>query len=125
MRLIMTRLSLALLLLLIFSSPTSAQSNSTGEEFKIVGYYPSWVAEERGYEVMDLPAEQMTHIMYAFANVCWDGVHGNLDPSGPNPKEWVCEDENGPIDVPNGSIVLGDPEQDVHKSYPGDSEDER
>ncbi|GAF19752.1 chitinase [Bacillus sp. JCM 19046] len=124
MRQIMTRLSLALILLLVFSSPTSAQSNSTGEEFKIVGYYPSWVAEERGYEVMDLPAEQMTHIMYAFANVCWDGVHGNLDPSGPNPKEWVCEDENGPIDVPNGSIVLGDPEQDVHKSYPGDSEDE-
>lgn len=113
------------LVFLLSGTQTFAKADSASEDFKVVGYYPSWVAEERGYEVMDLPAEQMTHVMYAFANVCWDGVHGNLDPSGPNPQEWVCEDENGPIDVPNGSIVLGDPEQDVHKRYPGDSEDEQ
>ncbi|MFS0785764.1 glycosyl hydrolase family 18 protein [Shouchella sp. 1P09AA] len=113
---------LIIITLLLFSS--SDQAKAEQAEKKIVGYYPSWVAEERGYEVTDLPAENMTHIMYAFANVCWDGVHGNLDPTGPNPQEWACEDENGIIDVPNGTIVLGDPEQDVHKMYPGDREDE-
>ncbi|UTR07416.1 glycosyl hydrolase family 18 protein [Alkalihalobacillus sp. LMS6] len=118
------RISVCLIIITLLFFGSFDQAKAEQAEKKIVGYYPSWVAEERGYEVTDIPAENMTHIMYAFANVCWNGVHGNLDPSGPNPQEWACEDENGAIDVPNGTIVLGDPEQDVHKMYPGDHEDE-
>ncbi|MFB4212109.1 glycosyl hydrolase family 18 protein [Shouchella sp. JSM 1781072] len=118
------RISVCLIIITLLFFGSFDQAKAERAEKKIVGYYPSWVAEERGYEVTDIPAKNMTHIMYAFANVCWNGVHGNLDPSGPNPQEWACEDENGAIDVPNGTIVLGDPEQDVHKMYPGDHEDE-
>ncbi|GAF21879.1 MULTISPECIES: glycosyl hydrolase family 18 protein [Shouchella] len=126
MRIKRTSLLFIIITLLLFNGSDQATwaNEQQHEALKVVGYYPSWVAEERGYEVKDLPAEQMTHIMYAFANVCWEGVHGNLDPSGPNPREWICEDEAGPIDVPNGTIVLGDPEQDVRKVYPGDDEEE-
>lgn len=94
------------------------------EEYKIVGYYPSWAAYGRDYQVYDMDVSDVTHINYAFADICWEGRHGNPDPEGPNPQTWACEDENGVINVPNGSIVLGDPWIDVQKSNPGDSWDE-
>ncbi|NDI35829.1 glycosyl hydrolase family 18 protein [Chengkuizengella sediminis] len=92
--------------------------------YKIVGYYPSWGAYGRDYQVWDMDVSKVTHINYAFADICWDGRHGNPDPTGPNPTTWTCQDENGTIDVPNGSIVLGDPWIDVQKSNPGDTWDE-
>lgn len=59
----------------------------------IVGYFISWGVYGRDYHVMDIPAEQITHINYAFAN----------------------------IDGSSLEIVLGDPYADIDKFYPGDS----
>lgn len=53
----------------------------------IVGYYPSWAAS-RGYLVKDIPAEKLTHINYAFANLS-----------------------------SNGECVLGDPAEDIDRVY--------
>ena len=57
---------------------------------RIVGYYTSWSIYARNYHVPDIPAERVTHINYAFAN------------------------------LQNGLIVLGDPYADIDRFYPGD-----
>ena len=36
---------------------------------RIVGYFPSWGIYGRDYQVEDIPAEKLTHINYAFANI--------------------------------------------------------
>lgn len=103
------------------------QDNSyvdAAEEYKIVGYYPSWGAYGRDYQVSEMDPTKVTHINYAFADICWDGRHGNSHPESPNPQTWTCQDEAGVINVPNGTIVLGDPWIDVQKSFPGDTWDE-
>ncbi|TPE70364.1 chitinase [Halalkalibacterium halodurans] len=99
-------------------------AETSDDQYKIVAYYPSWGAYGRDYQVWDIDASKISHINYAFANICWDGRHGNPDPAGPNPQTWSCQDENGVIDVPNGSIVMGDPWIDAQKSNPGDTWDE-
>ena len=93
-------------------------------DYKIVGYYPSWGAYARNYLVSDIDASKVTHINYAFADIAWNGIHGNPDPTGPNPQTWTTQDEVGVINVPNGTIVMGDPWIDAQKSYPGDTWDQ-
>ncbi|WP_375540964.1 glycosyl hydrolase family 18 protein [Paenibacillus tyrfis] len=102
------------------------QKAEAASAYKIVGYYPSWGANTTGrnYQVNEMDVSKVTHINYAFADICWNGIHGNPDPTGPNPNTWPCQDEVGNISVPNGTIVLGDPWIDVQKSYPGDTWDE-
>nr|ADJ56636.1 chitinase [Bacillus sp. SC081] len=113
----------AMILSLSFFNGESAKASSD-KSYKIIGYYPSWGAYGRDFQVWDMDASKVSHINYAFADICWEGRHGNPDPTGPNPQTWSCQDENGVIDVPNGSIVMGDPWIDVQKSNAGDTWDE-
>ncbi|SDY00491.1 chitinase [Evansella caseinilytica] len=122
MLIIMAALLLVVTLVPINQSVSAAEKSD--DQYKIVAYYPSWGAYGRDYQVWEMDASKVSHINYAFANVCWDGRHGNSDPTGPNPQTWTCQDENGVIDVPNGSIVMGDPWIDAQKSNPGDTWDE-
>jgi len=124
-----TRLMLTAMLLSIvcaFGSPVFASSVNTQEEgYKIVGYFPSWGAYGRNFNVADIDGSKLTHINYAFADICWNGIHGNPDPSSPNTQTWACQNEAGQnINVPNGTIVLGDPWIDAQKSFPGDTWDQ-
>ena len=57
---------------------------------RIVGYYTSWSIYARDFHVPDIPAERITAINYAFAN-----IH-------------------------DGEIALGDPYADIDRYYPGD-----
>nr|WP_235440476.1 glycosyl hydrolase family 18 protein [Paenibacillus sp. DMB20] len=112
----------ALLAPACFTGPGQA---SAAESYKMVGYYPSWAAYGRNYNVSDIDPGKMTHINYAFADICWNGRHGNPDPASPNPSTWTCQDENSQtINVPNGTIVLGDPWIDTGKRFPGDAWDQ-
>ncbi|WP_226568589.1 glycosyl hydrolase family 18 protein [Bacillus stratosphericus] len=108
---------------LSFFNGESAKASSD-KSYKMIGYYPSWGAYGRNFQVWDMNVSKVSHINYAFADICWEGRHGNPDPIGPNPQTWSCQDENGVIDVPNGSIVMGDPWIDAQKSNPGDTWDE-
>ncbi len=58
---------------------------------RVIGYFAAWSVYGRDYHVSQLPAAQLTHINYAFANVSASGE---------------CE--------------LGDPYADTDKAYPGD-----
>lgn len=100
-------------------------ANAEGNNYKIVGYYASWAAYGRLFNVADIDATKMNVINYAFADICWNGVHGNPDPTGPNPVTWTCQNEQGQaISVPNGTIVLGDPWIDAQKSFGDDKWDD-
>ena len=119
-------LGLSLLLSVIIPSfvlqPATA---AAADSYKIVGYYPSWAAYGRNYNVTDIDPTKVTHINYAFADICWNGIHGNPDPSGPNPVTWTCQNEKSQtINVPNGTIVLGDPWIDTGKTFAGDTWDQ-
>ncbi len=125
-----TRLMLAAIFLLIvsvfppaaFAAPVSTQED---DGYKVVGYFPSWGAYGRNFNVADIDGSKLTHINYAFADICWNGRHGNPDPTGPNTQTWACQNEAGQtINVPNGTIVLGDPWIDAQKSFAGDTWDQ-
>ena len=61
---------------------------------RVIGYFAAWGVYGRDYHVADVPAELLTHINYAFANISEDG-----------------------------RCVLGDPYADTDKAYPGDTWD--
>jgi chitinase len=61
---------------------------------RVIGYYTAWSTYGRDYQVSEIPADKLTHINYAFANISSEGT-----------------------------IALGDPYADVDKFLPGDSWD--
>ena len=65
----------------------------TGDK-KIVAYYPSWATYARNYQVADIPAQKITHINFAFANIA------------------------------DGKCVVGDSYADTDKAFAGDSWDQ-
>jgi chitinase len=78
-------LVLSLVLPYVVYQEVNAATNDPNNNYKIVGYYPSWAAYGRAYNVKDMDVSKVTHVNYAFADICWDGKHGNPDPEGPNP----------------------------------------
>lgn len=61
---------------------------------KVIAYYPAWATYARNYQVFDIPAQKLTTINYAFANIS------------------------------NGRCVLGDSYADTDKAFAGDSWDQ-
>lgn len=61
---------------------------------RVIGYFAAWAVYGRDYHVTDIPAQLLTHINYAFANISEEG-----------------------------RCVLGDPYADTDKAYPGDTWD--
>ncbi len=57
---------------------------------RVVGYFPAWAVYDRGFHVADLPADELTHVNYAF------------------------------IQVVDGACAHHDTYADLEKSYPGD-----
>lgn len=116
----------AALIITLFAGLGGAAATVNAEgNYKLVGYYASWAAYGRAFNVTDIDPTKMNVINYAFADICWNGVHGNADPTGPNPVTWSCQNEQGQtISVPNGTIVLGDPWIDTQKSFGDDKWDD-
>lgn len=107
---------------LIFGNIGASKSAEASSESvnKVVGYYTSWGAKDRDYQVEDIDGTNLTHINYAFADICWNGVHGNPSVGNPGSKTWKCQDKSIPLQskkIPNGTVVLGDPEIDVQRAY--------
>jgi len=95
------------------SQTESPRSQSTaiipGSDYNIVTYYMSWAgsAEARNYQPTDIDVTQVTHINYAFADLCWKSFG-----TGPN----KCQNEDVPLQkdyVFDGEMVVGDPELDL------------
>ncbi len=65
------------------------------EGWRVVGYFTAWGVYARDFHVEDLPADQLTHVNYAFANIS-----------------------------ASGECVLGDPYADTERTYEGDAWDD-
>lgn len=63
-------------------------------EWRVVGYFTAWGVYARDFHVDELPADRLTHVNYAFANIS-----------------------------ESGECVLGDPYADTERSYEGDAWD--
>ncbi|MVO99790.1 glycosyl hydrolase family 18 protein [Paenibacillus lutrae] len=99
-------------------SPVQAAAADSSQ--KIVGYFTSWGIYGRNYKVSDIDATKLTHLNYAFADICWGGRHGNPSQDSPNKNTWSCTDPAVPLQnkqVPNGTIVVGEPWADVNTPY--------
>lgn len=74
---------IAALVLTLFSTlGGSPKTANAAQDYKLVGYYASWAAYGRAYNVTDIDPTKMNVINYAFADICWNGIHGNPDPIG-------------------------------------------
>ena len=47
---------------------------------RIIGYLASWGVRPKGIRIADLPGDQLTHIIYAFARITEDGRFALGDP---------------------------------------------
>jgi chitinase len=74
-------------------APTPNPTSSTSGN-RFIAYFTEWGIYGRNYHVSNIPADQITHINYAFANVS-----------------------------SSGECVMGDSYADIDKFYPGDSWD--
>jgi chitinase len=63
---------------LIFLLCASASLNAAVESV-VVGYFAEWDVYERNYHASDIPAEKLTHINYAFAQIDHHGEVKEFD----------------------------------------------
>lgn len=80
-----------LLLTGLTAASAAASSAAYDLDRQIVGYFTSWSIYGRNFHVADIPAERVSAVNYAFANIA------------------------------DGEIALGDPYADIDRWYPGDS----
>lgn len=74
---------------------TAAWAQDTTPTYRVVGYFSSWGIYDREYFVTTVPADQLTHINYAFV--------------------FISDD---------GECMFGDEWADAQFPYPGDNEDD-
>ena len=79
---------------------------------EVVAYYPGWKSADFPVNASNIRAGNVSLIQYAFADICWDGEHGNPAPDGGGVS--ACLDGEGKAARPaNGSIVLPAPQSDA------------
>lgn len=92
----------------LWESPMSAATTAVpGSDYTLVSYYMAWSVYEREYDPEDVDVSRMTHINYAFADLCWKK-------SGSGGAE--CQNEDIPLQqdyVFDGEIIVGDTEVDL------------
>ena len=48
---------------------------------EVIGYYPGWKSDAFAVTAANVDAGKLTMALYAFVDVCWEGKHGNPEPS--------------------------------------------
>ncbi|KAB8058942.1 chitinase [Janthinobacterium sp. FT14W] len=85
---------------------------AAGPAPEVVAYYPAWKSADFPVTETNIRAGNVSLIQYAFADICWDGEHGNPAPDGGGVS--ACLDADGKPSRPaNGSIVLPAPQADA------------
>src|SRR5471030_706163 len=72
-----------------------AATASAAQTREIVGYYPGWKSAMFPADAAHIDATQLTVVLFAFLDTCWNGRHGN-----PNPAAGVvaaCPEVSGAL----------------------------
>ncbi|WP_036719411.1 glycosyl hydrolase family 18 protein [Paenibacillus sp. JCM 10914] len=92
----------------LWSSSISDSITATpGSNYNNITYYTAWSVYARGFQPERVDVSQITHINYAFADLCWK-LYSTAG------KE--CSNENIPLQdryVHDGEMVVGDVEKDL------------
>jgi GH18 family chitinase/Ca2+-binding RTX toxin-like protein len=76
-------------------NPGISEANSGN---KIIGgYYPEWGTYDRNFQVKDVPADKLTHLFYAFAQIDQNGKAALFDP-------WAATDKPFPGDATSQTL---------------------
>ncbi|WMT40165.1 glycosyl hydrolase family 18 protein [Paenibacillus sp. D2_2] len=89
------------------SSMGAAITAVPGSDYTLVSYYTGWSVHDRKFYPEDVAVSKITHINYAFADLCWKKF-------GSGGAE--CQNEDLPLQedyVFDGEIIVGDPEVDI------------
>ncbi|WP_051781463.1 glycoside hydrolase family 18 protein [Janthinobacterium agaricidamnosum] len=87
-------------------------SSGAAPAHEIVAYYPGWKSAAFPVTRQNINPHHVSVIQYAFADICWDGRHGNPDPAAGGVKP--CLDEKGrPASPANGTLLLAAPQADA------------
>ena len=62
---------------------------------EIVGYYPGWKSAGYPVNAANVDASRVSTLLYAFLDVCWNGRHGNPEPSAGGMAD--CKGANGAL----------------------------
>ena len=62
---------------------------------EIVGYYPGWKSATYPVNESNVDASRVSTLLYAFLDVCWNGRHGNPEPSAGGMAD--CKEANGAL----------------------------
>lgn len=93
----------------LWQSPESNSISATpGANYNHVSYYISWAGSEsaRNFQPDDIDVTQLTHINYAFSDLCWK-KNSSAGRNCTNPSIQLQKDY-----VYDGEIIIGDPEVD-------------
>ncbi|QJD87251.1 glycosyl hydrolase family 18 protein [Cohnella herbarum] len=89
------------------SPPSSETTVVPGGDYNLITYYTSWSVYERAFQPTDIDTSKLTHINYAFSDLCWKGYgSGGVK----------CQNEDIPLQkdyVFDGEMVIGDQEVDL------------
>lgn len=76
----MRRTFLGIILLVVILFPTIGPAQAQGrEEFRVVGYYSSYNIYTLGYYITDIPADYLTHLIYANIGISENGQCVSVD----------------------------------------------
>lgn len=80
-----------------------------GSSYSNVSYFPAWAvySDGRNFQPEDVAVSKLTHVNYAFADLCWKGINSKGEP---------CQDAAIPLQsdyVFDGEMILGDKVKDI------------
>lgn len=110
--------AIAFLALAVNAQPALKQNNlpfSHTSGKKVGAYFTEWGTVNPGFQVADIPAQNLTHLYYAFIPVC--GNNPSLQSANPQGHALLVSQCAG---KPDYSVVIHDSFAALEKSYPGD-----
>jgi chitinase len=94
-----------------------AYTNSSGK--MVGGYFVEWGTYDGNFHVADIPAQNLTHLFYAFIPVC--GPNQSLQQADPQSYSKLVAQCVG---KPDFTVVVHDKFAALERSYPGDTVDQ-